>query len=64
MASTDARTRPNILVTGTPGVGKSTTAAALAEAAGMEYLNVGELVKVRTAWPAPSAPALWERVRR
>ena len=37
---------PNILLTGTPGTGKSTLAAALAAAApGMHHVNVGELVR-------------------
>jgi adenylate kinase len=36
---------PNILVTGTPGTGKSETAKRLAEITGLKHLNVGELVK-------------------
>jgi len=40
------RKRPNILITGTPGVGKSCTASAIAERIPhMKYINVGELVK-------------------
>lgn len=41
------RTRPNIVVTGTPGTGKTTTAQALAEASGvsLQHINVVELVK-------------------
>ncbi|XP_058743133.1 adenylate kinase isoenzyme 6 homolog isoform X2 [Vicia villosa] len=37
--------RPNILVTGTPGTGKTTTATALAEATQLRHINIGELVK-------------------
>ncbi|KAH8550534.1 AAA domain-containing protein [Umbelopsis sp. PMI_123] len=36
---------PNILVTGTPGTGKTTTSELIAEATGLTHINVGELVK-------------------
>ena len=39
------RTQPNILVTGTPGTGKSTYARALVEATGLRLVDVGQLVK-------------------
>ncbi|KAL3818251.1 hypothetical protein ACJIZ3_004156 [Penstemon smallii] len=39
------RERPNILITGTPGTGKTTTSSALAEATNLRHINVGELVK-------------------
>ena len=39
------RKRPNILVTGTPGVGKTATASLVAEAVGLKHINVGELIK-------------------
>lgn len=39
------RLRPNLLITGTPGTGKSTTAAALAEATNFRHICVGDLVK-------------------
>ena len=39
------RKRPNILVTGTPGTGKTTTASMIAEALGMKHLSVGEIIK-------------------
>ena len=39
------RKRPNILVTGTPGVGKTSTASLLAETLGFKHVNVGELIK-------------------
>ncbi|KAM1002630.1 hypothetical protein EV1_002951 [Malus domestica] len=41
------RTRPNILVTGTPGTGKTTTSSALAEATQLRHINVGDLVKAK-----------------
>ncbi|KAJ2779453.1 factor activating pos9 [Coemansia javaensis] len=41
------RSSPNILVTGTPGTGKTTTAEMVALAAGLEKVTVGELVKER-----------------
>ncbi|XP_020235214.1 adenylate kinase isoenzyme 6 homolog isoform X1 [Cajanus cajan] len=39
------RGKPNILVTGTPGTGKTTVCTALAEATQLRHINVGELVK-------------------
>jgi len=39
------RKRPNILVTGTPGVGKTTLCEAIAEATGLRHLEVSKLVK-------------------
>ena len=39
------RKRPNILVTGTPGVGKTATASLIAETIGLKHINVGELIK-------------------
>ncbi|KAL9271231.1 Adenylate kinase isoenzyme 6-like protein [Drosera capensis] len=42
------RTKPNILITGTPGTGKTTMSSALAEAAGLRHIEVGELVKQKT----------------
>ncbi|KAI8913125.1 AAA domain-containing protein [Powellomyces hirtus] len=42
-----ARTRPNILITGTPGTGKTTTAELLAIATGLDHIEVGQWVKQR-----------------
>ena len=36
---------PNVLVTGTPGTGKTTTAQQIAEKSGLRYINVGDWVK-------------------
>ncbi|XP_010520343.1 PREDICTED: adenylate kinase isoenzyme 6 homolog [Tarenaya hassleriana] len=40
-----SRQRPNILITGTPGTGKSTVASALAEATNLRHICIGDLVK-------------------
>ncbi|XP_010676535.3 adenylate kinase isoenzyme 6 homolog isoform X1 [Beta vulgaris subsp. vulgaris] len=40
-----ARGKPNILITGTPGTGKTTMSSALAEATQLRHVNIGELVK-------------------
>eukprot|EP00798_Chlamydomonas_sp_ICE-L_P013700 gene13704-19592_t len=39
------RSRPNILITGTPGTGKTTTCARVAEETGFKHINVGDWVK-------------------
>jgi len=39
------RQHPNILITGTPGTGKTTTSDLVARAAGLQHLQIGELVK-------------------
>ncbi|KAJ2847617.1 factor activating pos9 [Coemansia brasiliensis] len=41
------RSNPNILVTGTPGTGKTTTAELIALATGLKKLTVGDLIKER-----------------
>lgn len=45
MASFESRKAPNILVTGTPGAGKTATAQRIAERSGYRHLEVSELVK-------------------
>ncbi|NWR95103.1 KAD6 kinase, partial [Furnarius figulus] len=37
--------RPNVLITGTPGVGKTTLGKELASRAGLSYVNVGDMAK-------------------
>ncbi|KAJ1817892.1 factor activating pos9 [Coemansia sp. RSA 2675] len=41
------RSSPNILITGTPGTGKTTAAGMVADAAGLELVTVGDLIKQR-----------------
>jgi adenylate kinase len=36
---------PNVLITGTPGTGKTTLAAALAERTGFQHINISDIVK-------------------
>ena len=40
-----SRLEPNIIVTGTPGVGKTTICNELAQKTGLKHINVSELVK-------------------
>ncbi|GIL53181.1 hypothetical protein Vafri_8854 [Volvox africanus] len=40
-----SRSRPNILITGTPGTGKTTTSELVAQALGFRHINVGEWVR-------------------
>ncbi|KXS10809.1 P-loop containing nucleoside triphosphate hydrolase protein [Gonapodya prolifera JEL478] len=47
-AISSSRRRPNILVTGTPGTGKSTTAELLALATNAQHIDVGRWVKERS----------------
>ncbi|XP_022758718.1 adenylate kinase isoenzyme 6 homolog [Durio zibethinus] len=44
-ADSNKRKRPNILVTGTPGTGKTTTSSALVEATQLHHINIGDLVR-------------------
>ncbi|XP_065873336.1 adenylate kinase isoenzyme 6 homolog [Euphorbia lathyris] len=39
------RNKPNILIAGTPGTGKTTTSLALAEATQLRHINIGDLVR-------------------
>ncbi|KAG9453746.1 hypothetical protein H6P81_006650 [Aristolochia fimbriata] len=39
------RQKPNILITGTPGTGKTTTCSLLSDATQLRHINIGELVK-------------------
>ena len=42
-----ARKLPNIIVTGTPGVGKTSHCEALAENTGLKHLSINQVVKER-----------------
>lgn len=42
-----ARSLPNIIVTGTPGTGKTTHCEVLAEKTGLKHLSVNQVVKER-----------------
>ncbi|KAI3952544.1 hypothetical protein MKW92_051529 [Papaver armeniacum] len=41
----NSRKKPNILITGTPGTGKTITSAQLSEATEFRHINIGDLVK-------------------
>ncbi|CAM9243110.1 unnamed protein product [Discosporangium mesarthrocarpum] len=40
----ESTTQPNVLITGTPGTGKTCTCQAIAERTGLRQINVGEVV--------------------
>lgn len=42
-----ARTSPNIVITGTPGVGKSSHCTRLAAATGLRHISINDVVKGR-----------------
>ena len=42
-----ARKFPNVIITGTPGVGKSTHCEALAAATDLQHLSINDIVKER-----------------
>jgi len=44
MATAEDRSYPNILITGTPGTGKTCTSELVAEMTGFKHINVGSLV--------------------
>jgi len=46
-STTPQRTRPNIIITGTPGVGKTTHCTSLAESTGLTHLSINDIVKTR-----------------
>ena len=46
MAGLITRTRPNILVTGTPGTGKTITCSEVADKTGYKHVDVGQVAKV------------------
>lgn len=46
MAGHITRTRPNILVTGTPGTGKTITCSEVADKTGYKHVDVGQVAKV------------------
>ncbi|KAH7033332.1 AAA domain-containing protein [Microdochium trichocladiopsis] len=45
MATTSTRKLPNIIITGTPGVGKTSHCEALAERSGLKHMSVNQVVK-------------------
>lgn len=42
------RSQPNIIITGTPGVGKSSHCELLAENTGLKHLSINQIVKDRS----------------
>lgn len=39
------RLKPNILITGTPGTGKTLTATEVAQRSGLRHINIGDIAK-------------------
>ena len=50
------RTQPNIIITGTPGTGKSTHCEQLAEKTGMHHLSINDVVKKHNIGEASNDP--------
>jgi hypothetical protein len=46
-AKHNMRTQPNIIITGTPGVGKTTHCETLAQNTGLKHLSINDIVKER-----------------
>lgn len=46
MAAENSRSKPNVLITGTPGTGKSVTATEVAHKTGAHQVNIGDVAKV------------------
>ena len=42
-----SRNQPNIIITGTPGVGKTSLSELLAQSTGLKHLSVNQVVKER-----------------
>lgn len=40
-----SRSQPNLIITGTPGVGKTTHCEAVAESTGLKHLSINQIVK-------------------
>lgn len=47
MSSQNARSEPNVLITGTPGTGKTTTSEMVADLTGYRHVNIGQIVDER-----------------
>ena len=45
MADARTRSRPNILITGTPGTGKTVLGTELSKRTGINYINIGDFAK-------------------
>jgi adenylate kinase len=45
MGNTPERKQPNIIITGTPGVGKTTHCEVLAQNTGLKHLSINDVVK-------------------
>ena len=44
------RTQPNIIITGTPGVGKTTHCELLAQATGLKHMSINQIAKERDCY--------------
>ncbi len=43
-----SRSKPNILITGTPGTGKTTTSEMVAQELGFQHINIGDWVREKS----------------
>lgn len=67
-----SRRQPNLIITGTPGVGKTTHCEAVAESTGLKHLSINQVVKDKgchdgwdeefQSWIVDEDKVIWNRI--